>query len=226
DRRRDQAAVSFRHHAARVAAAGAGPASISCFLRESTRRFMPSGACAPRRLRAIPRDSRTGAGSHDNSAPGSTRTDSSVRRSPGRAGFSISTLTRNAPISSPIVPPRSLPSSTTGARAVSISRALRRGAVLLACMPIASLAAQQAAGPAWTRGAVCYEVFVRSFYDSNGDGIGDLTGLIEKLDYLDKLGASCIGLMPVAESPSSPAHTATPSHLAATASLPTAHFQP
>ncbi|PYP55483.1 MAG: alpha-amylase [Gemmatimonadetes bacterium] len=163
---------------------------------------MPSGECAPRRIRAIPRDSRTGAGSHDNSAPGSTRTASSVRRSPGRAGFSISTLTRNAPISSPIVPPRSLPSGTMGARAVSISRALRRGAVLLACMPIASLAAQQAAGPVWTRGAVCYEVFVRSFYDSNGDGIGDLNGLIEKLDYIDKLGASCIWLMPVAASPS------------------------
>src|SRR5947209_8162953 len=163
---------------------------------------MPSAECAPRRIRAIPRDSRTGAGSHDNSAPGSTRTDSSVRRSPGRAGFSISTLTRNAPISSPIVPPRSLPSGTMGARAVSISRALRRGAVLLACMPIASLAAQQAAGPAWTRGAVCYEVFVRSFYDSNGDGIGDLNGLIEKLDYIDQLGASCIWLMPVAASPS------------------------
>jgi alpha-amylase len=55
---------------------------------------------------------------------------------------------------------------------------------------------------AWTRGAVCYEVFVRSFVDSNGDGIGDLNGLIAKLDYLTGLGASCIWLMPVAESPS------------------------
>ena len=74
--------------------------------------------------------------------------------------------------------------------------------LLLACAATASLAAQQAAGPAWTRGAVCYEVFVRSFYDSNGDGIGDLNGLIEKLDYIDQLGASCIWLMPVAASPS------------------------
>ncbi len=56
--------------------------------------------------------------------------------------------------------------------------------------------------PAWTRGAVCYEVFVRSFFDSNGDGIGDLNGLIARLDYIDKLGASCIWLMPVAASPS------------------------
>jgi len=63
---------------------------------------------------------------------------------------------------------------------------------------------------AWTRGAVCYEVFVRSFFDSDGDGIGDLNGLTAKLDYINDgdagsqtdLGASCIWLMPVAESPS------------------------
>src|SRR5258705_3339874 len=48
----------------------------------------------------------------------------------------------------------------------------------------------------------CYEVFVRSFYDSNGDGIGDLRGLTQKLDYIAGLGADCIWLMPVAESPS------------------------
>ena len=87
-------------------------------------------------------------------------------------------------------------------RAVSISRAVRLGVVLLACASITSLAAQRATGPAWARGAVCYEVFVRSFSDSDGDGIGDLNGLIEKLDYIDKLGASCIWLMPVAKSPS------------------------
>jgi len=49
---------------------------------------------------------------------------------------------------------------------------------------------------------VCYEVFVRSFYDSNGDGIGDLRGLTQKLDYISGLGADCIWLMPIAESPS------------------------
>jgi len=87
---------------------------------------------------------------------------------------------------------------------VSISRAALVGPALLACVWLTPLGAQHAAGraPAWTRGAVCYEVFVRSFYDSNGDGIGDLNGLTQKLDYIAKLGASCIWLMPVAESPS------------------------
>lgn len=57
---------------------------------------------------------------------------------------------------------------------------------------------------------VFYEIFVRSFYDSNGDGIGDLRGVIEKLDYLndgnpdthDDLGVSGIWLMPINPSPS------------------------
>ena len=48
----------------------------------------------------------------------------------------------------------------------------------------------------------CYEVFVRSFYDANGDGIGDLRGLTQKLDYIAGLGVDCVWLMPVAESPS------------------------
>ena len=52
------------------------------------------------------------------------------------------------------------------------------------------------------RPTTCYEVFVRSFYDSNGDGIGDLRGLTQKLDYIQGLGADCVWLMPVAESPS------------------------
>jgi glycosidase len=53
----------------------------------------------------------------------------------------------------------------------------------------------------WSRG-VCYEVFVRSFFDSDGDGVGDLRGLMQQLPYISDLGASCMWLMPVAQSPS------------------------
>ena len=62
----------------------------------------------------------------------------------------------------------------------------------------------------WRDGGVCYEIFVRSFYDSDGDGVGDLKGLIQKLGYVNDgdpdthkdLGARCIWLMPIAASPS------------------------
>ncbi len=62
----------------------------------------------------------------------------------------------------------------------------------------------------WWNDAVFYEIFVRSFNDSDGDGVGDLNGIIEKLDYLndgdphttDDLGVTGLWLMPVMESPS------------------------
>lgn len=54
----------------------------------------------------------------------------------------------------------------------------------------------------WARGAVFYQVFVRSFFDANGDGVGDLQGLTSKLDYLSDLGVEGLWLMPVFKSPS------------------------
>ncbi|HEV3484931.1 MAG TPA: alpha-amylase family glycosyl hydrolase, partial [Vicinamibacterales bacterium] len=54
----------------------------------------------------------------------------------------------------------------------------------------------------WARGAVFYEIFVRSFQDSNGDGIGDFNGMTSKLDYLKDLGIDGIWLMPMFESTS------------------------
>ena len=55
--------------------------------------------------------------------------------------------------------------------------------------------------PLWFKRAVFYEVLVRGFYDSNGDGTGDIRGLTEKLDYLQWLGVDCIWLLPFFQSP-------------------------
>jgi maltose alpha-D-glucosyltransferase/alpha-amylase len=55
--------------------------------------------------------------------------------------------------------------------------------------------------PSWYLNAVFYEVFVRAFRDSDGDGHGDLRGLIEKLDYLQELGVDCLWLLPIYHSP-------------------------
>jgi glycosidase len=97
----------------------------------------------------------------------------------------------------------------------------RVSALLLSAAGIATLVAAVAAplsaqpraprsAARWTAGATCYEIFVRSFRDSDGDGIGDLNGLTQALDHVNDgnprtttdLGARCIWLMPVAESPS------------------------
>ncbi|MFL5731476.1 MAG: alpha-amylase family glycosyl hydrolase [Cytophagaceae bacterium] len=80
--------------------------------------------------------------------------------------------------------------------------------LLLSCGTVSF--AQAPAQTYWWNDAVFYEVFVRSFKDSNGDGQGDLSGLIGKLDYLNDgdssthtdLGVTALWLMPVMESPS------------------------
>lgn len=56
-------------------------------------------------------------------------------------------------------------------------------------------------GPAWADSAVFYQIYPQTFYDSDGDGIGDLQGIIEKLDYMKSLGISAIWLNPFYESP-------------------------
>ncbi len=79
------------------------------------------------------------------------------------------------------------------------------GLVLLlslpAFSPVAAMAAKQPS-VASSGSGVYYEIFVRSWYDSNGDGIGDLNGVTARLGYLQRLGISGIWLMPINPSPS------------------------
>lgn len=55
--------------------------------------------------------------------------------------------------------------------------------------------------PAWLKDAVFYEIYPQSFYDSNGDGIGDINGITEKLDYVKNLGCNAIWMNPCYDSP-------------------------
>ena len=56
-------------------------------------------------------------------------------------------------------------------------------------------------GTGWLDSAVFYEIYPQSFKDSNADGIGDINGIIEKLDYIRELGCTAIWLNPCFESP-------------------------
>lgn len=53
----------------------------------------------------------------------------------------------------------------------------------------------------WWREVVIYQIYVQSFQDSNNDGIGDLRGIIQRLDYIKRLGADMLWLTPIYESP-------------------------
>ena len=86
--------------------------------------------------------------------------------------------------------------------------------ILTACVPATSTPAPISTLPPtpqptpeatqlpWWRNAIFYEIFVRSFYDTDGNGIGDFNGITQKLDYLQELGINAIWLMPIHPSPS------------------------
>lgn len=101
-------------------------------------------------------------------------------------------------------PPTTTPPSPTAAPAPPTPAALDAPVAPVTGLP------QGSDGLGWWNNSVFYEVFVRSFYDSNGDGIGDLNGLIARLDYLNDgnpattndLGVTGLWLMPIMVSPS------------------------
>lgn len=55
--------------------------------------------------------------------------------------------------------------------------------------------------PNWLKNAVFYEIYPQSFYDSNHDGIGDIPGITEKLDYVKSLGCNAVWINPCFDSP-------------------------
>ena len=55
--------------------------------------------------------------------------------------------------------------------------------------------------PEWLEEAIFYQIYPQSFYDANGDGIGDIQGIIEKLNYIESLGVNAIWLNPCFVSP-------------------------
>ncbi|WP_209424643.1 alpha-amylase family glycosyl hydrolase [Pararhodobacter sp. SW119] len=68
-------------------------------------------------------------------------------------------------------------------------------------MNLSSRIAAPRTGTEWWRGAVIYQIYPRSFQDSNGDGIGDLGGILDRLEHVSKLGADAIWISPFFPSP-------------------------
>src|ERR1700728_117729 len=103
-----------------------------------------------------------------------------------------------SPMAGTLLPIRSITRMHAPARGFS--------SLLLAIILSAPAFAQQTAStsqqtPDWWKNAVIYEIYPRSFQDSNGDGIGDLNGITSRLDYLQSLGIDAIWLTPIYPSP-------------------------
>ena len=71
----------------------------------------------------------------------------------------------------------------------------------LSALPAAAQSAAPSASDIWWKHAVVYEIYPRSFQDSNGDGIGDLNGITSRMDYLQHLGVDAIWIAPMYPSP-------------------------
>ncbi len=88
-------------------------------------------------------------------------------------------------------------------RIATCAVAILLGAAALAAGAQSAVSKSKAAASEkdWWKNAVIYEIYPRSFQDSNGDGIGDLNGITSRLDYLQKLGVDAIWLTPIYPSP-------------------------
>src|SRR5258705_5747919 len=72
----------------------------------------------------------------------------------------------------------------------------------IAADTVTTAAPEPAAGdPLWYKDAIIYQLHVKAFFDSNGDGMGDFRGLTEKLDYIQDLGVNTLWLLPFYPSP-------------------------
>lgn len=81
--------------------------------------------------------------------------------------------------------------------AFALSMAFSAGAQSIDVSPVAATNTQSSLPANWNKDAAFYEIFVRSFKDSDGDGIGDFNGITSQLDYLKSLGVTGIWLMPM-----------------------------
>jgi len=69
------------------------------------------------------------------------------------------------------------------------------------CIAATRAAPSSATKSAWWRGGVIYQIYPLSFFDSNGDGVGDLPGITAKLGYIADLGVDAVWLSPIFRSP-------------------------
>jgi len=82
----------------------------------------------------------------------------------------------------------------------ALTRALRRATQRLRPQRLAAAATAHAQDP-WWKHSIIYEIYLRSFQDSDGDGLGDLRGVVQRLDYLESLGVDAIWITPLFPSP-------------------------
>ena len=118
-----------------------------------------------------------------------------MKRGPAQPAIVLVALALALTACQPVVPPVTPPKSSAVPSAVPTPTAT----ALPTAAPLPTLTPDDRPhidSPAWFRDALIYEIFPRSFYDTDGNGIGDLAGITRKLDYIQSLGANTIWLTP------------------------------